>query len=530
MQNIRTDILILGGGVGGVASALAACSMGCRAIMIEPYDWIGGQLTSQAVPPDEHPWIESHGSTALYRSFREAVRAHYRRFFPLKPGGTADPNLNPGGGWVSPLCHDPRVSHAILESMLLPHVVAGRLTIHRRAELVSAQTHGDRIAAASVRLSDGVEIVIEASYFLEATECGDLLPLAQVEHRTGIESTSDTGEPSAPSTARPLAMQGVTVVFAMDHVDANHVIDRPADYDYWRKVTPPGWPGPLLSWTYPNPRTLKPVTPRFRPNFAERESHEEALRQPDLWSYRRILDRSQFESGYFPSDVTLVNWPMNDYLEGPLFGVPDAEVHRARARALSLSLFYWLQTEAPRPDGGIGYSGLRLRPDVLGTDDGLAQAPYIREARRLRAVTTVVEQDLAVSVRGDAGAISYRDSVGTGAYRIDLHPTTDGDPYLDVASHPFEIPLGALIPERVENLIAAGKTIGTTHITNGCYRVHPAEWSIGEAAGRLAAFCVRRSFAPRAVQESDGILEEFQAVLQQAGADLRWRGDERLPV
>ncbi|WP_244622739.1 FAD-dependent oxidoreductase [Microvirga brassicacearum] len=504
--------------------------MGCRAVLVEPYDWIGGQLTSQAVPPDEHPWIETHGSTALYRAFRNGVRSHYQRYYPLTRDAAADPFLNPGGGWVSPLCHDPRVSLAVLEAMLLPHEASGRITVHRRARLIEAQAHADRVVAARIGLADGTEIVVEASYFLEATERGDLLALANVEHRTGIESASDTGEPSAAAASRPLAMQAVTIVFAMDHVDGHHVIDRPVDYDHWRNVTPPGWTGPLLSWTYPNPRTLRPTTPRFRPNIADHESHEEALRHPDLWSYRRILDRSLFTNRFFQSDVTLVNWPMNDYLEGPLLGVPDTEVHEARARALSLSLFYWLQTEAPRPNGNVGYPGLRLRPDVLGTGDGLAQAPYIRESRRLRAVTTVVEQDLAVSARGDAGAIHYRDSVGTGAYRIDLHPTTEGDPYLDVAAHPFEIPLGALIPERVDNLIAAGKTIGTTHITNGCYRVHPAEWSIGEAAGRLAAFCLQRSCDPRSVQESDLLLGDFQTLLQKAGSDLRWQGNERLPA
>ena len=74
-------------------------------------------------------------------------------------------------------------------------------------------------------------------------------------------------------------------------------------------------------------------------------------------------------------------------------------------------------------------------------------------------------------------------------YRIDLHPSTGGDNYIDVASCPFEIPLGALLPQRVTNLIPAGKTIGTTHITNGCYRLHPVEWNIGEVAGlREAAF------------------------------------------
>ena len=39
------------------------------------------------------------------------------------------------------------------------------------------------------------------------------------------------------------------------------------------------------------------------------------------------------------------------------------------------------------------------------------------------------------------------------------------------------------LPVRIGNLIAGGKNLGTTHITNGCYRLHPVEWNIGEAAG-----------------------------------------------
>ena len=69
---------------------------------------------------------------------------------------------------------------------------------------------------------------------------------------------------------------------------------------------------------------------------------------------------------------------------------PSSARNLEAARQLSLSLLYWLQTEAPRPDGGVGYPGLRLRGDVVGgTPDGLAPAPYVRESRRLRAEFTV---------------------------------------------------------------------------------------------------------------------------------------------
>jgi hypothetical protein len=231
-----------------------------------------------------------------------------------------------------------------------------------------------------------------------------------------------------------------------------------------------------------------------------------------------------------PHEVTLVNWPQNDYWEGNIIDKPREEVARylEEAKQLSLSLLYWLQTDAPRPDGGQGYPGLYLRPDMVGTGDGLAKYPYIRESRRIRAFFTVTERHVGAEARGGTGtrdsvtAAPFPDSVGVGYYRIDLHPSTGGDNYIDISSLPFQIPLGALIPVRVENLFPACKNIGTTHITNGCYRLHPVEWNIGEAAGLLAAFCLSRGVPGRAVRERAGLLADFQDLLQAQGIELAW--------
>jgi hypothetical protein len=191
------------------------------------------------------------------------------------------------------------------------------------------------------------------------------------------------------------------------------------------------------------------------------------------------------------------------------------------ARQLSLSLLYWLQTEAPRPDGGLGYPGLRMRGDVVGGRvDGLA-APYIRCSRRIRAEFTVLEQHFAFPFRPD-GPEMFSDSVGVGCYRIDLHPRVSGKGYLDLSSWPFQIPLGSLIPVRLENLLPSGKNLGTTHITNGAFRVHPVEWSVGEAAGLLAAFCLGRNVTPRSVRHRAEILDDFQSLLRKRGIELSW--------
>ncbi len=74
MAEIESDVLIVEGGPGGVAAALAAARHGHRVVLTEVTDWLGGQLTQQAVPPDEHPWIEQFGCTRTYSLLRHRIR------------------------------------------------------------------------------------------------------------------------------------------------------------------------------------------------------------------------------------------------------------------------------------------------------------------------------------------------------------------------------------------------------------------------------------------------------------------------
>lgn len=524
MATVNADLAVIGGGVGGCAAALAAAEAGRTVVMTEETAWIGGQLTSQAVPPDEHGWIERFGCTRSYRRFRELVRAYYRAHYPLRPECRDNPRLNPGNGWVSPLCHEPRVALAVLEAMLAPHVSAGRLQVLREHRPVAASSEGaDWLGSVLVRGPGGVDTTLRARYFVDATENGDLLPLAGVEHVTGSEARRDTGEPSAPEQARPGNLQAFSVCFVLEErAGEDHVIPAPERYAFWRHYVPrlnPPWPGPLLGWTGLNPRTMQRMEYRFDPH------REKPGLFSGLWAFRRIIDRAQFATGAYASDLCLVNWPMIDYLEDDLLtGGEAARAARiADAKQLSLSMVHWLQTEAPRPDGGTGWPGLRLRGDVLGTSDGLAMAPYVRESRRIRAVKTIVEGEVSAAFRpGEVLAERYEDSVGVGYYRIDLHPSTGGDNYIDVPSLPFRIPLGAFIPVRMENVLPAAKNIGTTHLTNGCYRLHPVEWNIGEAAGALCAYAVEHDLTPRAVHADRDRTRAFQHRLEERGVELKW--------
>lgn len=530
-KELPCNVAVIGGGTGGCAAALAALRNGMTVVLSEETDWVGGQLTAQAVPPDEHPWIESFGGTQLYRDYREAVRNYYRRHYPLTAEARARSILNPGNGRVSRLTHEPRVSLAVIESMLAPYISGGRLTLLLEHKPTAADVAGDWVRSVSLSSLSGETRTISARYFLDATELGDLLPLTGAEYVSGFESRNETGELHAPAGAQPENHQAFTACFAVDYrPDEDHVIERPREYQFWRDYVPrlsPEWTGQLLSWRMSHPVTLQPRELFLDPTL---ESEREGVL--NLWLYRRIADRSNFAAGAYESDICLVNWPQNDYWLGNLYGQTDEAVRRnlERGRQLSLSLLYWMQTEAPRPDGGQGWPGLRLRPDITGTEDGLAKYPYIRESRRIRAEFTVLERHVGTEARmkltgksrDEVQAEFFADTVGVGSYRIDLHPSSGGDNYIDVSSLPFQIPLGALIPQRMENLLPACKNLGVTHITNGCYRLHPVEWNIGESAGALAAHAVRTSERPRAVRNDPKRLAGFQDLLRSQGVELEW--------
>jgi hypothetical protein len=494
-KEFHADLVIAGAGLGGCAAALAALRNNLTVILTEETDWIGGQISQQGVPPDEHPWIETHGCTQLYRNFRNAVRDYYYQNYPLTDAAKANRYLNPGDGVISKLCHEPYVAMKVLTDLLKPYIVEKKAILLTEYKINSADVDGNRVRALkAVNRNSGHDIILSAPYFIDATELGDLLPLTGTEFITGTESQKETGELHAPEKADPENNQAFTVCFAMDHVPGeNHIIEKPREYDFWKNFIPslhPPWPGKLLNFYYSFPKTLEPKELGFNPDGTNDPS------KLNLWNYRRIINRNNFIPGTYSSDITLVNWPQNDYMIGNLIGATteEFEKHVERAKQLSLSLLYWLQTEAPSPGENSGWPGLRLRKDIMGTEDGLAKYPYIRESRRIKSVFRILEEHVGkenrAMVTGEKlpKAAEFFDSVGIGYYHIDLHPSCRGNNYIDFESLPFQIPLGALIPVRMENILPANKNIGTTHITNGCYRLHPVEWNIGESAGLLVAF------------------------------------------
>ena len=513
-REIACEVLVAGGGTGGVAAALAAARRGFCTCLIEETDWLGGQLSAQGVAAlDEHEHIESFGGTASYYALRDSLRDHYRA---SAGAAGAAPDFNPGHCWVTRLAFEPGVAATRMQELLAPHVASGRLRIFLRAKTIAVDTEGERIVSLTA-----LDLVLRTvtrfhpALVIDATELGDLLPLAGAQYRVGAETVAQTGEAHAqPVQAKPQCVQSFTYTFAAERCPEGerHAIPTPEKYVHYRA-------------TQPYSLTIEVHGGEI---YGEESGHLEYRlyeRMPGtkggLWTYRRLLAAATF-APRVPHDLTMINWPGNDYRDHSIIDRPAAEVAAALqdAKRVSLGFLHWLQTEAPATGERRGAPELKLRPDLMGTADGLCKFPYIREARRIVAQETVVEEQVSAHFQGGPRAAHCADSVGVGWYPIDIHRAGPEDVGVSCRTRPFQIPLGALIPVRLTNLIAAAKNIGTTHITNGCYRLHPVEWNIGEAAGALAAFALAQGQSPAAVRA--GWLAQFQQSLLAEGVPLAW--------
>jgi FAD-dependent oxidoreductase family protein len=487
VPEIACDVLIAGAGMGGVGAALAVSRHHKTACLTEETDWVGGQATAGGVSAlDENKFIEISGGTRKYYEFRQGIRE--------ASGGLS----NPGACYVSALCFEPRVGVSVLNRML----EAAGARLYPRTQVIAIDRKGDRIDSVLVwQFEKKSAIRFRAAYVLDATEMGDLLPLAKIPYVVGSEPKSDTNEPHAAEKANPACVQSFTYPFAIERRDGeNNRIAKPADYEgilkrqqftlHMNYPVEYGWKGAVDYRMYgddpPIPNNMSPGP---------------------FFSWRRIRAKSP--------EIGLMNWPRQDYAAESILDRTPADLARILqdAKRTSVSFLYWIQSE-------LGHPEVKLRPDIMDTADGLSKYPYVRESRRMLAKGRVNEQDIVDEYWPGPRARWFDDSVGIGFYMVDIHPCGANERGRMMMPKPFQIPLSTLLPQGPVNFLPAGKNIGVTHLTNGAFRLHPIEWMVGEAAGTIASLAIAKGTQPS--------VRMIQADLAQAGVPIVWFDD--LPV
>ncbi len=527
LKQLSCDVLVVGGGVGGVAAALQALKAGMTVCLTEETDWLGGQMTAQGVSAlDENYLVDISGASSNYQELRKAIRSHYLNSYKLSQAGidqerpiswTGDTTpkgieyFNPGNCWVSWLAFEPKVAIAEIEKLFSSYVSDGSLTILKRHKAISTSGSALKVQVVNlINLDDGMTVKVKPKQVVDATECGDLLPMAKVPYVSGAESRKQTSEPHAPENADAETVQDYVFPFVVEFCPGeNHTIEKPAGYEQF-----------LEQGKY----SLEGYKMFTGADFCKRD--RKPGENAPFWTYRRLIDYKMFANGSFGKDIAMINWSSNDLRGKNIIDKPAATMAErlAEAKQLSLGFLYWLQTEAPRDDGGKGYPEMQLRKDVMATEDGLSKYPYIREGRRIVAHTTVTEQDIASATNKTARAKLFHDSVGIGLYPIDIHGHQEV-PGAGQFARPFQIPLGSLITKRTSNIIPAAKNIGTTHVSNGAYRLHPVEWGIGEAAGIIAAYCAKNGIRTDKTLTQLKHLRQIQKLLVEQRIPIYWYKD-----
>ena len=443
-MTLETDVLVVGASASGVCAAVQAARMGRYVVVCEPGGWIGGMPTAAGVSA-----IDGNHNlpSGLWGEFRDALRAHY---------GGADALAT---GWVSHTLFDPRVGERIMRRWIaelpgisLVHGAVCSRVIRERNRVAGAGFAGIDAARPSASLGGarclaaGETLAVHAEITIFADEFGDAVELAGLPWRTGLEAREETGEEQAPEAAYP----------------------HPQDLTWAATVSAtPGFavdlPGPV---------------------FPPVDEYAGILGDPAI-EWDRLLDY-----GRLPDGLLMLNWPTQD-VHGDYLDAARRQAVLASARAKTSRL-----VDALRAAYGEDTVGL---PDIY--PGHLAAIPYIREARRIRAIDTLTIGDL----EAPATSRSLRTSVAVGDYPVDHHRSLD--PNAPPITFPrvcaFGVPYGVMVPSDCDGVLVAEKSIGVTGLANGCTRLQPVVMQLGQAAGAAAALCVERGSEPRTLAVGD---------------------------
>ena len=445
---LNTEVLVIGGGVGGTAAAIQCARMGVKTVLIEETNMLGGMLTAAGVScTDGNDQLPS----GMWEEFRQALYKHYGRN-----------KLNTG--WVSNTNFEPHVGDSIFKAWTAKE---NNLTVHFNYRFGTVIKNGNKVIAAT--FTNGKETIhINAQVIIDGTELGDVFARAGALYDLGMDDPKISGEKEARQKNN--IIQDLTwVAILKDHgPGTNKTITRPLNYDSTK----------YFCSTADAPCNGKPYQ----------------------FDTKKVLDYGKLpRSAGALHDKYMLNWPAhgNDYYLNVVEKSPESRVQSYQsAKQQTLGFIYFLQTT-------LGMKNIGLADDEL--NEGMALIPYNREGRRVKGIIRLNINHL----KNPYDYSFYRTGISVGDYPVDHHhgQYPGKVPAIEFPKIPsFNIPLGCLIPERIDGLIVCEKGISVTNIVNGSTRLQPVVLLTGQAAGVLAAKSIKekmrvREVSIRSVQE-----------------------------
>lgn len=432
----QVDVLIIGGGAGGTSAGIQAARMGVQVQILEVTPWLGGMLTSAGVSAIDGNHEMPSG---IWGEFRQKLRNHYGGAKALATG------------WVSHTLFEPSIGNKMFQEM----AAIPKLDIAFNAVYTTIKKEGEKWLVSYTQ--NGKTFTTTAKILIDATEIGELLPLVGANFRLGMDAKSDTGEKEAPETANTI-VQDLTYVLILEDVG-----DRKGKKGLVKR-----------------PRNYNP------------EAYDCACKRENSEMFGGVSSCEQMLSyGKLPNNKYMINWPNcgNDfYLNWPELSMEERREKLKEAKAFTQGFVYYIQNE-------LEFKNLRVAEE-FPSKDNFPMIPYDREARRVKGKTFLTVDHLERPYDYNL----YKTGVAVGDYPIDHHhdkfPDSPEIDFINIKVPSYNIPLGSLVPEGVENFIVAEKNISVSNIVNGATRLQPVVLGIGQAAGALAATSIQENKKP----------------------------------
>ena len=441
-QEQISDLIIIGGGASGTTAGIQAARMGIDVIIVEETEWLGGMLTAAGVSAIDGNHKMPSG---LWGEFRQKLYDHY--------GGPEAVET----GWVSNTLFEPSVGNQKLKELVRQEE---NLRVFYKTEWINVRREND---SWKVTLKSGRnKFDVQSKLLIDATELGDVMAHLDVPYEIGMDSRHVTGEIFAPEQANDIIQDLTYVVILKDFgKDADKTIKKPKGYNKEEfscacDVSDPAGDG-----------------------------------SPDNDCFQMM------QYGRLPNDKYMINWPKcgNDiYMNIIEKSGEERDKALEEAKLHTLRFLYYLQTE-------LGFSNLGIAEDEFPTKDNLPMIPYHRESRRLKGITFLTVNHL-IDPYGHKEPY-YRTGIAVGDYPIDHHHLKNSDApeieFIKIKVPAYNVPLGSLIPQELDGLIVAEKSISVSNIVNGATRLQPVVLGLGQAAGALAAVSIKEKIQPREV-------------------------------
>ena len=449
----NTNVLVIGGSTSGISAGLQASRLGVSTIIVEETIWLGGMMTSAGVSATDGNHDLHSG---IWDEFHKQLIKHYGTEAALATG------------WVSNTQFEPHVGDSIFKAMALAEK---NLSVVYGYHLTQILKEGNKVTGAVFENEEKELLTVNATVVIDATDLGDGLAMAGAAYDLGMEAKSVTGEENGPETANNI-IQDLT----------------------WAAILKDFGPGSDKTISKP-----KNYAPTLYNGCCSMTVDSILIDCNKMLSYGRL-----------PNQKYMVNWPRhgNDiYLDVVEMDRVKRNQELTKAKERTLGFIYYIQTE-------LGFRNLGLADDEFATSDQLPFVAYHREGRRLRGI-----QRMTINHVLDRSGKSplYRTGISVGDYPVDHHhacnPETPKITFPPVPS--FSIPLGTLIPEKIDGLIVSDKAISVSNIINGSTRLQPCVLLTGQAAGVLAALSVKNKTTIREIN-----IRNVQQALLDANAYL----------